>query len=132
MTITSTSFKQKFPTFQFLNCDIGFEASLGENEDPLEALKKLKTISEAFHKQEFPHLYESVSFHVTPEPSRISNQELDAAKTEPCEQTIQAFYKILETKNASLKYLELQREAIEKLNDQPLIDAFNQKIKSLQ
>lgn len=57
MKITTINYKQKFPTFQFLNCDIGFKGTLGENEDPLNALKQLKTIAEAFHKQEFPHLY---------------------------------------------------------------------------
>ncbi len=57
MEIKTVTYKQKFPTFQYLNCDIGFEASVPPGKDPLEVLKELQNLSELFHKQSFPHLY---------------------------------------------------------------------------
>lgn len=57
MKIISVSYKQKFPTGSFLNCDIGFEASITEHEHPEKALKELQDLAESFHKSSFSHLY---------------------------------------------------------------------------
>lgn len=51
------SYKEKFPTFQFLNCDIGFETDMDDSANPMEKLKELRNMAIAFHKQEFPHFY---------------------------------------------------------------------------
>jgi hypothetical protein len=57
MKIQVVQYKQKFPTGSFLNCDIGFEASIGENENPEVALKDLQSLAESFHKSSFSYLY---------------------------------------------------------------------------
>ena len=57
MKILTVSYKQKFPTGSYLNCDIGFEASIGENENPEVAMKSLQDLAESFHKSSFSHLY---------------------------------------------------------------------------
>ena len=57
MKVLTISYKQKFPTGSYLNCDIGFEASIGENEKPEDAMKTLQDLAESFHKSSFSHLY---------------------------------------------------------------------------
>lgn len=50
-------YAKKFPYAPYLNEDIGFEMSIGDNENPLEALAKLKAIAEQFHKENNPQIY---------------------------------------------------------------------------
>ena len=57
MKIDRITYKEKFYTFQYLNCDIGMECSIDEGENILEAIKKLRDTCIEFHKQEFPNLY---------------------------------------------------------------------------
>ncbi len=68
MKIDRISYKQKFPTFQFLNMDVGFEASVEPGADVLKELKLLKETAELFHRQEFPHFYTENGKPITIEP----------------------------------------------------------------
>lgn len=127
MTITSISYKQKFPTFQFLNCDIGFDGSLGDNENPLEALKKLKTIAEAFHKQEFPHMYELV------ESETVAGSLLNSTTpTTPEPDRTQAFIDLINSKYQTKKTLESLKPKVEQENNPAIQQAFDNKLKQLQ
>lgn len=108
-------------------------AEVGENETVEEAGKKLLVQMEQLHKLYSGNLYpdySSIPSHpMYAEPSRISNQELDAAQRE---MDIETYYQIINMKGASVKYLEAHRSAIEKLNDEALTQAFNNKINTLQ
>lgn len=128
MTITSISYKQKFATFQFLNCDIGFDGSLGDNENPLEALKKLKTIAEVFHKQEFPHMYELVDHQ--PLIDYIIKPHDDEKQPEP--DKIKAFIELINSKYQTSKTLESLRAKVEKENNPQLQEAFDNKLRTLE
>lgn len=128
MTITSINYKQKFPTFQFLNCDIGFEVSLGENESPSEALKKLKTIAEAFHKQEFPHMYELADSQ--PIPDDVGYKINEEKQPEP--DRTQAFIDLINSKYQTKKTLESLKPKVEQENNPAIQQAFDNKLKQLQ
>jgi len=135
MTITSASYKEKFPTFQFCNCDIGFEGSLGESENPLIALKQLRELAIAFHKQEFPHLYDQ-SFVRPSEPLRVEvpltfAQRPKSEEQISREQQIEGYYQIIRMATTQ-KSLELHRPGITRMNDESLTREFNNKINTLQ
>jgi hypothetical protein len=58
MPITSVTYSRKYPTGPFLNETIGVEITLVENQDPLEALAEAKKLTDTFHEQANPHLYD--------------------------------------------------------------------------
>jgi len=60
MSITSVTYSRKYPTGPFLNETIGVEITLEENQDPLEALAEAKKLTDAFHVEANPHLYNGV------------------------------------------------------------------------
>lgn len=51
-------YAKKFPYAPYLNEDIGFEMSISDKDNPLEALAKLKSIAEQFHKENNHQIYE--------------------------------------------------------------------------
>ncbi len=127
MKITTTNYKQKFPTFQFLNCDIGFDGSLEEGENPLDALKQLKTIAEAFHKQEFPHLYNG---NEQPQFAETSHQQ-EVQLTQPTskEEAIQSHIKTI-NECTTLSNLNIFTKLVQKTDHPDLTAAYQAKLKT--
>lgn len=57
MKIEKVFYSKKFPYAPFLNEDIGFEISLSEGENPIEALNTLKKMAEKYHRDTNPQLF---------------------------------------------------------------------------
>lgn len=70
MKIDIVAYSQKFVTGAYLNCTIGFEASITEHEHPEAALKELQNLAESFHKSSFSHLYTESGSPITIEQVR--------------------------------------------------------------
>lgn len=130
------SYKQKFPTWQFLNCDIGFEIDVPEGENPLEKMKELKNLAAEFHKQEFPHLYQDnkmVGDFISPSPAIHAQTDYHISdfpnEKSSKERTIDALIQDINSCK-EIKVLESYRLIVKKYPE--LEDAYNLKLKSLQ
>lgn len=58
MPLKGTTYKRKYPTFQFLNEDIGFEWEIVEGENWEEIQDQLKAMADKQHRKNNPHLYQ--------------------------------------------------------------------------
>jgi len=58
MPIITVSYSKKFTIGPYLTESIGAEISLGEDQDPMEALESIHKLADEFHKKANPHLYE--------------------------------------------------------------------------
>ena len=122
MKILTISYKQKFPTGSFLNCDIGFEASIEPGEDINDALSTLQNHAQAFHKSSFPHLY-------TENGKPITIVQVEEDKPELTQE--EALILLIEKDCKTIQLLERQRKQIERMNSQRVNEAFESKLKKL-
>ena len=122
MKITTISYKQKFPTGSYLNCDIGFEASIGENENPEDAMKSLQDLAESFHKSSFSHLYTENGKPIT-----IVQVEEDKSELTPEDGLIEIIDQC-----RTIQLLERQRKQVERMNSPRVNEAFEKKLQTLK
>ena len=66
MKLTTVSYSRTYPTAQYANEKIGMEASIGENESPEEAIKKIKEICDLIHEKNNPQLYQKAEEYTIP------------------------------------------------------------------
>lgn len=124
IAINKVIYSQKFPTGAYLNCDIGFEASIVEGiDDPLEAMTTLQKLAESFHKSSFSHLYTESGSPVTIAQVR----EDEPIITDPDK----AFIETLDYCK-SLSMLERFRPQVERKNNPDITTAFENKLQSLK
>ena len=127
MKVTTISYKQKFPTGSFLNCDIGFEASIGENENPEQALSTLQKLAESFHKSSFPHLYTESGKPITIEQA----DEVPVVQKTNEDSKLSATQRILQQINESSDEKVLQSFKLLVRNNSELQEAYNLRLKQL-
>lgn len=121
MTVDRINLKQKFPTFQFLNMDIGFEGSIEPGEDIMKALETLQNVAQSFHKQQFPHFYTESGKPITVDPVP---EDLPPSKEQGLIQVIQLCI--------SVTALERFRPQVEALNNIQVTEVFSNKMKNLK
>ena len=122
MKILTISYKQKFPTGSFLNCDIGFEASIEPGEDINDALSTLQNHAQAFHKSSFPHLYTENGKPIT-----IVQVEEDKSELTPEDGLIEIIDQC-----RTIQLLERQRKQVERMNSPRVNEAFEKKLQTLK
>lgn len=123
MKITTVTFSKKYPYAPYLNFDIGFEAEIGADENPLGALKELEEMSDRYHKNNYPQLEETyVSSQLEQEslpftPKTQPHSTIEAINTCTNLKELQDFQLLV--KNMSNKYPEIKT-------------AYDNKLKQLQ
>lgn len=123
MKIKTAYYKKKFPTFQFLNEDIGFEGELDDTEDPLLAIAELKRLAEKFHREGNPHLYQE------PSPEIPSTPLIKKTNEDSKNQQIKSIISSIET-CTEIKVLE-SYQLIAKSNPQ-IQQAYDNQLNKLQ
>ena len=123
IAITKVSYSQKFPTGAYLNCDIGFEASIIDGvDDPKEALSTLQKLAESFHKSSFSHLYTESG-----KPIEVKQVEDKPELTQE-----EALIALIENDCKTIQLLERQRKQVERFNNERVTAAFENKLKQLR
>jgi hypothetical protein len=72
--IKTVSYQKLFPLGMYCNERIGVEVELGDNQDPMKALEEAKRLTEEFHKQSNPEIYNNVD-EETPVLAMIKKEE---------------------------------------------------------
>lgn len=108
MKITTIQYKKVFPIGAYQNEPLGIEATLDENEDPIEAFKTLKQLAHEVHISLNPTLYSEtfVSNQWQQEPTPTLSTEEMAIKeieqiTDP--KQLEAEYTILAKNNDAIR-----------------------------
>lgn len=127
MPLKGTSYKRKYPTFQFLNEDIGFEWEIVEGEDWEEVQDNLKAMADKQHRKNNPHLYMDNNMDTVSKFQPLIEEEI---KRPPKELQIKLHIDTINTYKDAGKL----KQMFEKLaNSHPEIkNAYDEKLKQLQ
>ena len=118
MEVDRISYKKVFPISSFCTEHIGLEATLEENENPEEALNKLKVMVDTLHAETLTQL------------ESYRGSSVRTVEQEP-EDKIQSWKTVI-SMCTSITALERFKPAVDREKNEELTQAYNDKLKTLQ
>lgn len=123
------SYSRGYPIGPYLQEKPGIEAELEEGEDPIKALQELKAMTERFHREGNPGLYDGVVFE---EGKAFEVIEPGiATKVSSKDKQIASFVEAI-SGCTSMKALEIFAKLVERENIDVLYEAYHNKKKELE
>jgi hypothetical protein len=122
----TVTYQRAFVVGPYLQERIGFEAQVDDHEEPEAVLEELKEMAKKFHLTSNPQLYPTGKENLIQ-----SFNEIPEIQKEPKEKAIDGWVNTIQS-ITTLRGLENLRPMVEKENNPRLLEAFENKLKSLQ